>query len=288
MSLLKDLMVRAMTEKASDIHLKPHQKPFFRVDGEIREAGTEDLTPDMLWAMVREVLPPHLAKRFEDEHDCDFSFFDEKIGRFRVNLFLSQNVPVFAMRNVKDRVPSFEELSLPLTLRDLTGALRGIIIISGPTGSGKSTTLAAMIEHLNQTQRCRMITVEDPIEYQFTDKRSVISQREVGLDTLTFHSALKHVIRQDPDVIVIGEMRDEVSFRVAISAAETGHLVFTTMHAGTAALAVQRSLEFFPTEERDQVRMGLAGNLHAVVCQRLSNFRKSVFPQYQDGDSNDQ
>jgi twitching motility protein PilT len=271
---IQDLLARAVSLKASDIHLKPNQKPFFRVDGDLVESDVPAMSPDDLGQMVEAILPAHLKKSFAEQHEADFSYHVEAIGRFRVNVFFSQGEPSLALRHVKTRIPSFEELTLPPALKDLALSPRGIIIISGPTGSGKSTTLAAMIEHINLTQRSRIITIEDPIEYLFTDDHSLITQREVGIDTVTFHGALKRVIRQDPDVIVIGEMRDETSFRVALSAAETGHLLMTTLHAGTAPLAVYRLLEFFPAGEREQIRMALAGNLRAVICQRLMTATK--------------
>ena len=269
MSLLRDLLAKAVSLGASDIHLKPGLKPFFRVHGDLSEGDAEVMAVERLGEIVSQILPPHLTESFKAEHEADFSHQEDGVGRFRIDLFLAQGAPCLAIRHVKDRVPSFEELSLPTQFRDFSLIHRGIIVLSGTTGSGKSTTLAAMVQHINATLRSRIVTVEDPIEYLFADDQSIISQREIGIDTLGFHAALKHVIRQDPDVIVIGEMRDPITFRIALSAAETGHVVFTTLHSGTAALAVQRILEFFPAGEREQIRMGLAGNLHAIVCQRL-------------------
>jgi twitching motility protein PilT len=173
------------------------------------------------------------------------------------------------MRHVKSKVPTFEQLRLPPQLARLAEVERGIILLSGTTGSGKSTTLAAILNQINRTQRLRIITVEDPVEYIIEDDRSVVTQREVGLDTLSYQAALKHLMRQDPDVILIGEMRDEMSIRTALLAAETGHMVMSTLHAGTASLAVPRMLDVFPAHEQNQIRMGIAGNLHAIVCQRL-------------------
>jgi twitching motility protein PilT len=254
---------------ASDVHIKPDQEPFFRIHGELTESGFEILTQDYLHEVVKNILPQHLVRHFEAEHEADFSFLEDEVGRFRVNIFLSQGVPTIAMRHVKDEIPTFEQLRIPLHLNELSQVPRGIIILSGTTGSGKSTTLAAIIGEINRTLRRRIITVEDPIEYLFGDNRSIITQREVGLDTLNFANALKHLMRQDPDVILIGEMRDRTSIRTALLAAETGHLVLTTLHAGTADLAVPRMLDVFPSDEQDQIRMGMAGNLHAIICQRL-------------------
>ena len=227
------------------------------------------LTARDLAQFLEQMLPPHLAQSFADTHEADFSFAPEGIGRFRVNAFVAQGAPALALRYVKTGVPSFEELHLPVQLTELADTVRGIVIVSGATGSGKSTTLAALIEHINHTSRRRVITVEDPIEYLFSDQQSIITQREVGLDTPSFQSALRHVMRQDPDVIVIGEMRDQVSFRTSLAAAEMGHLVLTTLHSSNAAIAVPRILQFFPSNEWEQVRLTLANNLHGIICQRL-------------------
>jgi pilus retraction protein PilT len=186
-----------------------------------------------------------------------------------VNVFVCNAEPAMALRHVKTQIPSFEELHLPEILKNIAMAPRGIILASGTTGCGKSTTLASLIEHINVNRNCRIITIEDPIEYLFIDKQGVISQREVGLDTMSFHAALKHILRQDPDVIMIGEMRDAESFMAALTAAETGHLIFSTLHTGSAGQSVHRILDFFPASERDQIRMSLAANLRGVICQRL-------------------
>ena len=173
------------------------------------------------------------------------------------------------MRYVKTKVPSFKELNLPEQLGSIAKAERGIILVTGPTGCGKSSTLAAMVQYINENEKCHIITLEDPIEYIFEDKQSIIEQREIGLDTLSFERALVHVMRQDPDVIMIGEMRDSQSFMAALAAADTGHLVITTLHTTTASSAIGRTLDFFPAHERDQIRRQIASNLRAVVCQRL-------------------
>ena len=269
MLAFKDLLATAVASSASDVHLKVGQKPYLRVHSALAEVDLPPLTAEDLHAIVMSVLPPHLTDAFAREREADFSYYLENVGRFRVNAFVTQGVPCLAFRFVKTKVPTLEDLNLPPALSHLAGEQRGIVIISGTTGSGKSTTLAALIDLINQNERLRLITIEDPIEYLFVDNRSIISQREVGLDTLSFQAALKHVLRQDPDVIMIGEMRDQVTFRTALSAAETGHLVFTTLHAGTAAAAVHRLLEFFPSGEWGQVRLNIASNLRAVVCQRL-------------------
>jgi len=269
MSMLKDLLKQAVDKGASDVHIKPDQQPFLRISGNLAPSDFDALSPENIFDIVQNILPAHLHAKFNEEHEADFSLAEPDIGRFRVNIYLSQGVPVVAMRYVKSIVPSFEELRLPPQLAKLALVHRGIILLSGTTGSGKSTTLAAILSEINRTQRRRIITVEDPVEYLLEDDQSVITQREVGLDTLSYTNALKHLMRQDPDVILIGEMRDQTSIRTALLAAETGHMVMSTLHAGTAALAIPRMLDVFPAQDQHQIRMGLAGNMHAIVCQRL-------------------
>lgn len=267
---LDQLLMSAVAHGASDIHLKANQRPYMRINKSLMEVDPNPIQPQALMAAIMSILPPHLVKTFETQHEADFSYAVVGVGRFRANAFFAQGHPVLAMRNVKTEVPSFEQLNLPAeALEKIATARRGIIIISGTTGSGKSTTLAAIVECINRDSRRRVVTVEDPVEYIFTDKQSVITQREVGLDTDSFEQALKHVLRQDPDVIVIGEMRDPTSLKTALIAAETGHLVVTTLHAATAPVAIPRMLELFPNEEWEHARLVLASVLQAVICQRL-------------------
>jgi twitching motility protein PilT len=266
---IDDFLRLAVEMHASDIHLKVGQSPFIRLHSELSAADLPVLTPDHLHKTIQHILPAHLVTYFSEQHEADFSYFVEGAGRFRVNAFMSQGQPALAFRHVKTKVPTVDDLNLPQSIKKISASQRGIIIVSGATGSGKSTTLASMLNHMNETENLRIITIEDPIEYLFEDKKCVISQREVGLDTLSFEAALKHILRQDPDVIIIGEMRDQTTFRTALSAAETGHLVLTTLHSANASVAVQRLLEFFPANEWDQIRLNLASNLQAVICQRL-------------------
>jgi len=269
MSIIRELLAHAIETGASDIHIKPEQTPFYRVNGNLTESGFENLSAEYMQTIIDDIIPKYQKNAFLKDHETDFSLSEEGIGRFRVNVFLAGGIPTIAMRYVKDNIPTFEQLRVPQQLEDLAKAERGIILLSGTTGSGKSTTLAAIIGEINRTMRKRIITVEDPIEYMFEDDQSVITQREVGLDTLSFDSSLKHLMRQDPDVILIGEMRDTTSIRTSFLAAETGHLVLSTLHAGTADLAIPRILDVFPAHEHDSIRMALAANLHAVICQRL-------------------
>src|SRR4029078_219188 len=208
-------------------------------------------------------------KRLDEDREIDFSYYLPGIGRFRTNLFQQRGQFCLAMRYVKTQVPSFEQLGLLPILKKIAESPRGIVLLAGSTGCGKSTTLAAMIEHINANFKRHIITLEDPIEFVFEDNQSVIEQREVGLDTLSFEAGLKHVLRQDPDIIMIGEMRDALSFMAAMSAADTGHLVLSTLHTTTASQSVTRILDFFKADEREQIRRQLAGTLQAVVCQRM-------------------
>ncbi len=269
MSQLRELLAKAVSLGASDVHLKSSQPATFRLHANLVDSETDVITPEIMHQIIEDILPAHARRRYELKHEVDFSLDEVDVGRFRVNIFLSHGTPTVAMRHVKTRIPTFEELHLPPVLKDLVAVPRGIILASGTTGCGKSTTLAALIQRINSTQRRRIITIEDPIEYIFEDDQSIISQREVGLDTVSFSSALRHILRQDPDVIMIGEMRDAGSFMAAIAASETGHLVLSTLHTDTASQTVSRILNFFPSGERDQIRMSLATNMRAVICQRL-------------------
>jgi len=269
MSLLRELLTYAAKNEASDVHLKTFRPPAFRLHGTLKSVGERALTPEEMGKLIADLLPPHLRQVYEHAHEVDLSHAEDGVGRFRVNVFQSHGLHTVAMRHVKNVIPSFEELSLPTVLTDLALVPNGIVLVCGVTGSGKSTTLAALVQHINKTLNRRIITIEDPIEYIFDDQESIISQREIGLDTLSFHSALKSVLRQDPDVILIGEMRDSETFTAALAAAETGHLFFSTLHTATASASLSRILDFFPAAEAQMIRMSLAANLRAVVCQRL-------------------
>ncbi len=266
---LARILTEAVAAGASDIHFKLRQPPYIRVQSKLIATTCPPLTAEDLNEILGQFLPPHLRETFKTLHEADFSHEIEGVARFRVNAFVAQGIPTLAIRHVKTRIPTIEELHLPVQLKKLAASNQGIIIVSGATGSGKSTTLAALINEINQGERSRIITVEDPIEYFFTDKQALITQREVGMDTESFKIALVHVLRQNPDVIMIGEMRDEPSFRTALTAAETGHGVLTTLHSATAASAINRILQFFPPSEWAQLRLTLANTLQAVVCQRL-------------------
>lgn len=269
MEYLHSLLKFALDHNASDIHIKAAHFPCIRVSGELFLVQVDPPTGDQVDEIVRYLLPRHLEARLEREREVDFSLFLPHLGRYRINVYFQRGELCIAMRYVKAQIPSFAELNLPEQLATIANADNGIVLVTGSTGCGKSSTMAAMIEHINQTEKCHIITLEDPIEFVFTDKQSVIEQREIGLDTLSFERALTHIMRQDPDVIMIGEMRDSQSFMAALAAADTGHLVFTTLHTTTAYSAIGRILDFFPADERDQIRRQIAVNLRAVICQRL-------------------
>jgi twitching motility protein PilT len=267
--LFRRILKTAIDGGASDVHLKIGTPVVFRINRELIAVDSPHPTAEWMDKVVEAITPAHLKKRLDEEREIDFSYFVPAIGRFRTNLFQQRGQWCLSMRYVKTVVPSLEELGLLPQVAKIAGCPRGIVLVAGHTGCGKSTTLAAMIEYINNNFKRHIVTLEDPIEYIFEDNQSVIEQREVGLDTVSFHHALKYILRQDPDIIMIGEMRDNLSFSAAISAADTGHLVLSTLHTTNAAQSINRILEFFKAEERDQIRRQIAATLHAVVCQRM-------------------
>jgi twitching motility protein PilT len=269
MEMFHKILKTAVEGGASDVHLKIGTPVVFRINRQLVAIECPYPTDDWIKSIVKQITPPHLEKVLEEEREIDFSYFVYGIGRFRTNLFQQRGQWCLSLRAVKTHVPGFEELGLLPQLRQIAETPRGIVLVSGSTGCGKSTTLAAMIEHINANFKKHIITLEDPIEYIFEDNQSVIEQREIGLDTLSFHHALVRVLRQDPDIIMIGEMRDALSFTAAMSAADTGHLVLSTLHTTNAAQSVSRILDFFKADEREQIRRQLAGCMQSVVCQRM-------------------
>jgi twitching motility protein PilT len=255
----------------SDLHLKIQIPPMTRVDGELRAIeGADVLTPVDTETAVRTMLTDTTKLReLADEHEVDFSYSISGVARFRVNAFRQRGALSLVCRAIPHTIRTVADLSLPPVVSELADEERGIILLTGTTGSGKSTTLAAMIDHINETYAKHVVTIEDPIEFLHRDKRSIINQREVGMDTLSFKRALRRVLRQDPDVILIGEMRDEETVHTALSAAETGHLVLSTVHTVDAAETVNRIIDFFAPHMHQQVRAMLAGTLKGVISQRL-------------------
>jgi len=256
---------------ASDLHLKVPAPPSMRLDGALQPIpGTVELTQQDTEAAVRLMLrdPEQLAE-FESANELDFSYAIDGLARFRVNAFRQRGSVSIVIRAIPFRIRSLDELQLPPVMRELAEEERGIILVTGTTGSGKSTTLAAMIDHINSHRAGHIVTIEDPIEFLHADKRSLINQREVGMDTASFKQALRRVLRQDPDVILIGEMRDEETVHTALSAAETGHLVFSTVHTVDATETINRLIDFFPPHMHQQIRAMLAGTLKGAISQRL-------------------
>ena len=267
--IFQRILKTAIEGGASDVHLKVGTPVIFRINHELIAVDAPHPTLEWMNKIVEVVAPVHLKKRLDEEREVDFSYFVPGVGRFRTNLFQQRGQWCLAMRFVKTVVPGFEELGLLPQVQKIAESPRGIVLVAGATGCGKSTTLAAMIEHINNNFKKHVITLEDPIEYVFEDNQSVIEQREVGLDTLSFHHALRNVLRQDPDIIMVGEMRDDISFSAAMSAADTGHLVLSTLHTTNASQSITRILEFFKADEREQIRRQIAATLRAVVCQRM-------------------
>jgi twitching motility protein PilT len=259
----------AVAENASDLHFKVGLPPRLRVDGRLVDTPFDRSTDKELKALSTSLLPPYRAEEFAATNETDFGFSVEGVGRFRGNMFRQQGQVGLALRRVVTVVPSVEGLNLPLVVARLATEPRGLILVTGPSGAGKSMTLAAMIGIINATQSVNIVTIEDPIEVLHADGKASVNQREIGLDTMDYAQAMRRVVRQDPDVILIGEMRDQETVAAALSAAETGHLVFSTLHTTNATESINRIVDFFPPHEQQQVRRTIAGCLRGVVSQRL-------------------
>ena len=264
-----DLLERAYTEKNSDLHLTVGIPPVYRVHGQLAQYGDVALTSDDLKKMVFEILPDYKVKEFEEKGETDFNYSLTGKCRFRVNAYHQRNEVTIAARLIDAKIPSIESLNMPEVLYKLAEKPQGLILVTGPTGSGKSTTLAAMIDYINTNKAKHIITLEDPIEYLHTHKKSVINQREVGVDTMSFANGLRAALRQDPDIILVGEMRDLETISTAVTAAETGHLVMATLHTSSAATTIDRIIDIFPPHQQSQIRVQLANVLVGIVSQRL-------------------
>jgi twitching motility protein PilT len=254
----------------TDLLLTAGSPPFVRVNGNmVRLEDTEDLPAETVEEIILSLVSPDQGKAYRDEEDIDFSFSWEGLARFRGNAFHQRRHPALSLRMIPIRIPNFAELGLPQVIEQLITVPHGLILVTGPTGSGKSTTLASMIDWLNERRACHILTIEDPIEYVHSHKRSAISQREVGADSPTFERALRSALREDPDVLLIGEMRDPESIQTALTIAETGHLVFATLHTNDSGQALDRIVDVFPAERRPQIQVQLAATLTGVIYQRL-------------------
>ena len=263
------ILQRAVQKDASDIHMKVGSPPYYRVDGDMQAQQGENVSNEMMEEILHILLNEAQYKYFMKRGDIDLAYNEKGVGRFRVNIFRQRGNVSIVMRRIKTKILNFEQLHLPLSVRRFAETVRGLVLITGTTGSGKSTTLASIIDYINDHRKCHVVTIEDPIEYVHYDRMAVINQREVTIDTQDFSSALKAVMRQDPDVILIGEMRDIVTFQAAISATETGHLVFSTLHTSNVMQTIDRIVDLFPSNQHDQVRSQLSLNLKAIMCMRL-------------------
>jgi twitching motility protein PilT len=265
----KAVLQEMINRGGSDLHLKVGRPPTFRVNGELEGMDHPALKPEDLKALAEQLMTPRQIKQFGEEKECDFAIGVPGIGRFRVNLYQQRGSLCYAMRAIPYNARSIDELQLPQVLKDISMKPRGLVLVTGITGSGKSTALAAMIHHVNENRHANVITIEDPIEFLHRDMNCHINQREVGTDTATFAQALRRVLRQDPDVILIGEIRDLETLDTALKAADTGHLVFATLHTTDATQTINRVLSFYPPHQQEEVRFSLANALQAVISLRL-------------------
>ncbi|MBI1755493.1 MAG: type IV pilus twitching motility protein PilT [Fimbriimonas ginsengisoli] len=266
---IDELLHIVVDRNASDLHICTHCEPIIREDGALKRLNFEKFTAQETQRMMYDILSDENINRFETSLELDFSYALPKRARFRVNIYRDRGAVAAAFRLIAQKIPTVEDLNLPVILKTLTERPRGLILVTGPTGSGKSTSLAAMINHINSNKAHHIITIEDPIEYLHQHKMSVINQRELGGDTKSFANALRASLREDPDILLVGEMRDMETIALAITAAETGHLVFATLHTNNAAESVDRMIDVFPPGQQEQIRVQLSNNLVAIVSQQL-------------------
>ncbi len=266
---LTHLLRRALDENASDVHLRAGAPPRLRLDGELLQVKGLLPSAEMMTRYFERMMPRELIQRFERSHEADFSHAIKGVCRMRINLYVERGAFCAAIRLVPETIPTMEELRLPESVQRLVGLTRGLVLVTGPTGSGKSTTLAALLDHINATRRCHILTIEDPIEYIYRDRKALVGQRELEVDTLSFSAALRHSFRQDPDVVLLGEMRDPETMATALTLAETGHLTFSTLHTNDCAQTITRIVDSFPPHQHDQIRAQLGLSLEAVIAQRL-------------------
>jgi twitching motility protein PilT len=269
MDRLEHIFRTAATAGASDVHLKPGRPPVLRVDGELRELDAGIISSEWLDSLLKATVPGHLQTALARGEELDFSLEVTGAGRFRVAAYLQRGRRALVARAVKSHPPAFDTLGLPPSIRTFATFTRGLVLFCGATGAGKSTTMAALLQEINLRRNCHIVTIEDPIEYLFDDAAATVDQREIGIDTAEFEHALRAVLRQDPDVIMIGELRDRLSLDTALRAADTGHLVFSTLHTTTAAQSIRRMLDFYPADQHPQLQRRLADSLCAVACQRM-------------------
>ena len=265
----KQMMQEMLNRRASDLHVRVGIRPMVRIDGSLVAIDDQIMVHEDIDKVLSQILNDEQKERFHKKREMDLALSISKMGRFRINLYKQRGTVGIAIRQVNTKVPSFEELNLPNVVTEIASNKRGLVIVTGTTGSGKSTTLASIVENINGSRSENILTIEDPIEYIYRDKKSIISQREVGGDTENFAAALRHAFRQDPDIILVGEIRDVDTMNIALTAADTGHLVLTTLHTLNAVETISRIISFFPPHQHQQIRLLLAGTLKAILCQRL-------------------
>jgi twitching motility protein PilU len=267
--LVHNLLRGMITQKASDLFVTAGFPPAFKVDGKMTPVSSQALTPQHTQELARSIMNDRQAAEFESTHECNFAISPPGIGRFRVNVFMQQQRVGMVLRTITTKIPTFEEMGLPPILKDVVMTKRGLVILVGGTGSGKSTSLAAMLGHRNHNSYGHIITIEDPVEYVHDHDKCIVTHREVGVDTDNWHAALKNTLRQAPDVILIGEIRDRETMEYAVAFAETGHLCMATLHANSANQALDRIINFFPEDRREQLLMDLSLNVKSLISQRL-------------------
>ena len=281
--ILLDILEKGQEKRASDIHLVNKEKVIYRINGKLmRDEENDEVSEKFLMECIKEILTEKQREIFKEIKEIDTAFEDVKKRRYRINLYNEKGMPAFSIRVLTKKIQSFGELNLPEILKDMIQYENGLVLVTGATGSGKSTTLAAMIEEINQKEALSIVTIEDPIEYIFENKKSFIRQREIGTDTLSFANALKSVLRQDPDIIMVGELRDVESIEAALTAAETGHLVFGTLHTNGAVETINRLIDVFSKEKQEQIKIQLSSVLKGIISQQLLlDKEKEIIPAFE-------